>query len=464
VNIEKTTLFEQARPSRALAVMALPTVASQMVLLLYNLADTWFIGRTNNPYMVGASSLALTLYLAAVSLANVFGVGGGSLMIRLVGEKQTERARRVASYSLAAAAVSALAFSVLVGILMDPILRMLGASENTMDYARAYILTTTVAGGVPTVLAMCMPQLLRNSGYAREAGIGVGLGSLMNVALDPLFMFVLLPRGNEVLGAGLATLVSNCCSFAYFVVVYRKVKDRTVLELPRRIEKLEKSEKTSLYSVGIPAGISIFLYDLVTMFANRLVSAYGDIPLAAMGIVLKLERIPINTGLGICLGMVPLIAYNYGAGNPKRMRQIFSLARNVILGFSCICTALFWIFAPGAIGAFISDGETVAAGVTLLRGRCLSLPFMMVGYLTVNLMNAVNRGKVSFGLALVRHVVLLIPAMLLMNRLWGLTGLVWSQLAADVLNAAIAAVVLVRVSAQIMKAPGRVHPGERNME
>ena len=110
MNTEKNRLFEIMRPARALAVMALPTIASQMIILLYNLADTWFIGRTGNPYMIGASSLALTVYLAATALANVFGVGGGSLMVRLIGEKKTEDARRVASYSVAVAAVSALVF------------------------------------------------------------------------------------------------------------------------------------------------------------------------------------------------------------------------------------------------------------------------------------------------------------------------------------------------------------------
>lgn len=132
--MEKNRLFEQEKPSKALAVMALPTIASQIIVLVYNLADTWFIGRTNNPYMVGASSLALTIYLAVTALANVFGVGGGSLMVRLIGEKREEDARRIASYTVAASAISALVFSLLVLILVDPLLKLLGASSNTLPY------------------------------------------------------------------------------------------------------------------------------------------------------------------------------------------------------------------------------------------------------------------------------------------------------------------------------------------
>lgn len=443
--MEKDYLFASERPSKAMAAMALPTIASQIILLIYNLADTWFIGRTNNPYMIGASSLALTVYLGATALANVFGVGGGSLMARLTGEKKTDDARKAASYSLAVAAIAALAFSLLVLLLADPLIRLLGASENTLPYARQYILTTTVIGGIPTVMTMCMSQLLRNAGYSKEAGIGVGFGSLLNVALDPLFMFVLLPKGSEVLGAGLATMMSNVCSFVYFIVAYRRLRGKTVLEIPRRIERLSREYKASLYSVGLPAALSIFLFDLVTIVINRLTAAYGDIPLAAMGIVLKLERIPINIGLGVCLGMVPLIAYNFGAGNRERMKQISDLARNVIIVFSALCAVLFWIFAGPLISAFIADQETVSYGISFLRGRCFSLPLMMIGYHIVNYMNAVNKGKISFILALVRHILLIIPIMIIMNAVWKLDGLIWSQLVADFLNAVIATAVFYRM-------------------
>ena len=447
--MEKNRLFEQEKPSKALAVMALPTIASQIIVLVYNLADTWFIGRTNNPYMVGASSLALTVYLAVTALANVFGVGGGSLMVRLIGEKKEADARRVASYTLAVAAVSALCFSLLVLIAMDPLLKLLGASSNTLPYAKQYVLTTTVFGGLPTVLSMAMSQLMRNAGFSKEAGNGVGIGSLLNVLLDPLFMFVLLPKGFEVLGAGIATMLSNCCSLAYFIFLFRRLRDKTVLSIPHRIEKIDREQKRSLYSVGIPAAFAIFLFDLVTIVINRLTASYGDTALAAMGIVLKLERIPIQVGLGVCLGMVPLVAYNYGAGNRNRMRQFVSLSRIVILGFSCACAILFWILAKPLVSAFIADQETVAQGVLFLRGRCLSLPFMMIGYHIVNYMNAVDRGKISFLLALIRHVVLIIPMMIGMNLIWGLNGLIWSQLAADFLNAVIAFIIFRRVDSSL---------------
>ena len=437
---DKKDLFEVMHPLKALAIMVLPTVASQMILLVYNIADTWFIGRTNNPSMIAASNLALTVYFMEASLANVFGVGGGSLMVRLIGEKKTEDARKVASYSIIASGVAALAFSLVCLIFMTPILTLLGARDMTLVYGKQYLLTTVVIGSIPTILSMSMPQLLRNAGYAKEAGIGVGIGSLLNILLDPLFMFVLLPKGYEVLGAGIATMLSNVFSFIYFILIFRKVRDESVLKISFRRERIEKRDLSSLYMVGIPAAISIFLFDLVTIVINRLAAGYGnhDIPLAAMGIVLKLERIPVNISLGVCLGMVPLVAYNYGAKKFKRMEQISDLARWIILIFSTICMLVYFYCSEPIVGFFIHDESTVSLGAVILKGRCLALPFMMIGYHVVNYVNAIGKGKASFFLAILRHIILIIPIVLLMNYFMGLPGLIWAQLVADFLNALVA--------------------------
>lgn len=446
----KNELFESMHPARALAAMAVPTIASQLIILIYNLADTWFVGRTGNPYMIGGISLAGTIYLAILVAANVFGVGGAALMARRIGEKRFDDARRVASYSITYSAISAAAISLLTLIFMDPILLFLGASENTMEYGRQYLMVTVVIGGAPSILPMSMPQFLRNAGYSREAGFGVGLGSIVNTILDPIFMFVLLPDGCEVIGAALATLIANLISLTYFAVMFRKVRHESVIDLPHRIERIGRENAKSLFSVGIPSGVTILLFDLVTIVVNRLAASYGDIPLAAMGIVLKLERIPVNVGTGICFGMVPLIAYNLGAGNFSRMDHFAKLGRDVILGFSVACVVVLRLFAEPLVGAFIDNEETVSTGVLFLQGRCLALPFMMIGFFVIYYMNAVNKGIVSFFLSIVRHLVLLIPMMLIMDRIIGMSGLIWSPLAADILGAIVSYVTYRIVRKKIM--------------
>lgn len=450
---KKKELFETMSPAKALLIMALPTVGSQLIVLVYNIADTWFIGRTDNPSMIAASNMALTVYMVAVSIANVFGVGGGSLMMRLVGEKNQKAAREVSSYSVLASGVAAAAFSILTLIFMSPLMMLLGAEEATAYFGKQYLLTTVVLGAVPTVLSMSMPQFLRNAGYAKEAGFGVALGSLLNVGLDPLFMFVILPQGYEVLGAGIATLLSNVVSFIYFIRMFRKVRDESVVHFSFKPVKLAKEQLRSLYMVGIPAAISIFLYDLVVIVINKITASYGDhvVPVAAMGIVLKLERIPINTCLGVCLGMVPLIAYSFGAKNYKRMRHVSGLAMWTVLIVSSVCTAVFFVMAETLVGAFINEPETVRYGTEMLKSRCFALPFMMVGYYVVNYMNAINKGKVSFFLALLRHVILIIPILLFMNMLWGFNGLLWSPLVADVVNTVASVFIMFSVVSKVQK-------------
>ena len=447
--MEKNYLFEKMPAGKALLVMALPTIASQMITMIYSIADVWFLGRTNNPYMIGASSLAATVYLFTVTIANVFGVGGGSLMVRLLGEKRPDEARKAASYSLAMSAVTALAFSVLILIFTGPLLHLLGASENTLEYGKQYLWVTAVIGGLPTVLSMSMPLLLRNAGYSKEAGFGVALGGILNVILDPLFMFVILPSGKEVLGAALATMISNVITLIYFIFMFIKVKDKTVLVIPRKLERLGREHLRSLYSVGTPAALAIFLFDIVMIVTNRLAASHGDIPLAAMGIILKIERVPMNVGLGICLGMVPLAAYNYGAKNFKRLNDIISLARTVMVVFACICVVLFRFFALPMVGAFIADEETVRYGVMFLRGRALQMPFMMLGYHVINYMNAVNRGKVSLFLAVLRHLILIIPIMLIMNAVLGINGLILSQPVADVICAAVSMFLFFKIRSAV---------------
>lgn len=427
-------IFENMPTMKALAKMALPSIASQLVTLIYNIADTWFIGQTDNPYMVAASSIALTIFIITVSISNLFAVGGGTLMVRLMGGKRENEAKKVASLSLIMAAASALLFSLVCLIFMDPLLRQLGASGNTIGYAKQYLFFVVVIGALPTVLSNVMSTMVRNAGYSKEAGFGLSMGGLLNVALDPIFMFVLLPDGFEVMGAAMATMLSNVVVLIYFICIYKKLSGKTVLEIPRRIEKIEKASVKSMLSVGIPAASSIFLYDMTTMVINRLSSSYGDIELAAIGIVLKVERLPINVGIGICLGMVPLAAYNYAAKNYKRMNSFFAAGRAAGIAVCVFSVVMYSFFAPYIVSAFISDADTVRFGTEFLKARCFATPFMFLSFHMVHFMQAINRGKVSFSLAVIRQLCLNIPILFIMERMMGMSGIVWTQAIADFLN------------------------------
>lgn len=433
----------------ALAKMAVPTVVSQLITLIYNIADTWFIGQTNNPYMVAASSLVLTIFLMISAIANLFGVGGGSLAVRLLGRRDEEEAERVASLSLVLAAAAALVFSLLCLAFMNPLLRFLGASGNTIGYARQYLLFVVVIGGLPTVLSNTMSAMVRNIGHSREAGFGLGMGGVLNVVLDPIFMFVLLPDGYQVAGAAIATMLSNVVTLVYFILIYRRLSGSTVLALPRRVERIRRDSLRSLFSVGIPAAMSLLLFDLTNIVINRLASGHGDLELAAMGIVLKVERLPLNIGIGICLGMTPLVAYNFAAKNHRRMQDFFKAARLAGLVVSLFCVVFYRLGASYIIRAFIDDADTVRFGTQFLQSRCYATPFMFLSFHMVHFMQAVDRGNVSFLLAVIRQLFLNIPLLFLMDALLGMTGIVWTQMAADAVNVVISYIIYSRLIGKI---------------
>ena len=425
--------------------MAVPTIISQLIVLIYNLADTWFIGQTDDPYMVAAAALVSTVFLMITGLSNLFGVGGGNLVVQLLGRRQEDEARRAASLSLVMAAGSALVFSLLCLAFMDPLLYLLGASENTIGYARQYLIPVVIIGALPTLLANTMSTMLRNVGYSKEAGFGVSLGGLLNVGLDPLFMFVLLPKGYEVLGAALATLLSNLVSFVYFIVVYQKVRSKTVLALPCRIERVQKSSMRAIFSVGVPAALSLLLYDLTNIIINKLSSGHGDIELAAMGIILKVERLPLNICVGICLAMMPLVAYNFASGDRQRMLAFFRISRRAGLAVAAVCIALYWPLAQQIMHAFIHDEQTVALGTVYLRARCFAPIMMFLCFHMVHYMQALGKGGVSLALAAIRQLGMNIPLLLLLDHFFGMTGIIWTQVTADALTAVISYLIYAHV-------------------
>ena len=448
-NIAANEIFETWPVPRALAKMAVPTIASQLITLVYNVADTWFIGQTNNPYMVAASSLVLTVFLMTTCIATLFGVGGGSLVVRLLGGNDEDEAKRVASLSLVMAAAASIAFSILCFVFLNPLLRILGASDHTIGFARQYLLFVVVIGCFPTVLANTMSSMVRNIGYSREAGFGLGMGGVLNVILDPIFMFVVFPDGYQVMGAAAATMLSNFVTFAYFIFVYKKLEESTVLALPHSSEKIRRESMGSLFSVGIPAAMSLLLFDLCNIVINRLASSHGDIELAAIGIVLKAERLPLNIGIGICLGMMPLAAYNYASKNYVRMKDFFRTARLAGLSVSVLCVVFYRICAPYIIGAFISDADTVKFGTQFLQSRCFATPFMFLSFHMVHFMQAVDRGKVSFQLAVIRQLCLNIPILFIMNFVFGMSGIVWTQMVADLINVVVSYIIYARLIGDI---------------
>ena len=349
-------IFEELPVSQALKVMVVPTIISQIIVLIYNMADTFYVGRTNDPYMVAGVSLILPVFNILICLAGLAGTGGGTLISRLLGEGKEIEARRVSWFSIYISIGMALFYSVIMGLFMDPILKALGASDTIFSYARQYVFCVIVLGAVPTVLSNVLSNLVRSTGMSREA------------------------------------------------------------------------------SVGIPASISSLLFDLDYVIIDKLMVAYSEVSLAAIGIVLKVERLPLNVGVGICQGMMPLVAYNYASKNHTRMNSVIKNARNLGLAVAAVSIVLYEVLAPMIVEFFISDGATVALATDFLRARVLATPLMFMSFFTVYLFQSFGLGNKSLFLAVMRWGVFNIPMLFLLDTVFGMYGIVWSQVAADTLT------------------------------
>ena len=431
---DRKEIFESIPVPSALRVMIVPAVISQLIVLIYNMADTFYVGQTGNPYMVAGTSLILPVFNITLCLAGLAGIGGGSLISRLLGQNREDEARRVSAFALRLSLCVAAAFSIGMGLFMRPVLEFLGAGENTYRYASQYALCVIVLGGIPTVLSNVLSNLIRSIGRSQQAGNGIALGGILNIALDPLFMFVLLPDGYEVLGAGIATCLSNCIACGYFLTLLVRMGRQSVITFRSGDGRAERGSIIAVFAVGVPSAVATLLFDLDYMIIDKLMVSYHDLALAAIGIVLKVERFPLNVGIGICQGMLPLVAYNYASGNHERMRSIIRLARGLGLAVAAASILMYEILAGQLARVFISDAQTVEMASRFLRIRVLATPLMFLSFFTVYLFQAFGKGRVSLFLGMTRWLVFNIPMLFILNGIFGMYGIVSSQVTADTLT------------------------------
>ncbi|MDO4615719.1 MAG: MATE family efflux transporter, partial [Lachnospiraceae bacterium] len=315
------------------------------------------------------------------------------------------------------------------------------------------LMMVIVLGGVPTIMSVTFAHLLRNSGHAREASIGLSGGGILNMLLDPLFMFVILPDGMEVLGAGIATCLSNVIAFIFLgTVLYRASKNGPLSMRLSDARRIRPQDFRQFFAVGIPAFSLTGLFDLAAIVLNALMAGHGDLQVAAIGIVMKAERLPTAINIGLCQGMLPIVAFNSTSGDRKRMEAVISYVRKLGVMISLIAIVLFQIFAVPLCGVFMStslgNGEKAAAtlvfAATFLHIRCLVSPFQFLNYHTSHCLQAVGAGRETMLHALMRELVFYIPMMFIFNKLFGLYGLVASIITGEACGALTALALLNR--------------------
>ena len=430
-------LFTTMPVGKAVAKLAIPTVVSQIIVILYSLADTFFIGQIGDPNQIAALSITFPIYTLLTAVANLFGIGANSVIAGSLGQNDESTAKKASAFAFWASLGVTLVLSVVLALFTQPILLFFGADRLTLGFTRDYLFWVFVIGGLPTVAGLVLGHLVRSVGKTKEAGLGLTIGGVMNIILDPIFIFIF---HMDVAGAAVATMLSNAISMVYFFVVLYRIRKETVLTISPKHFSLELKVSWGTLSVGFPAPISVLLVSVSIALLNGLLLKHegGNILSAAYGVTSKCGTIALHISIGIAQGVMPLIGYNYGAKNHKRVHQVCRLSFFILLVFSVVFLTVVQLFPGPIVRLFIDHAETIEVGSVFMR--CWS--WCVVGMSLFNMYNsifqAVGKWKTSLLLAVLRLGVIFSVLCLLLDHFFGVSGLMWVQAITDTVACLIA--------------------------
>ena len=459
---EKYHLFAACPVSKAVRKLALPSVIGQIILVIYNMADTFFIGMTGSDEMLTAVTICMPAFLLLSALSNLFGIGGAGMICRALGQKNADEARAVSGFSIWGCLLLSAGYILAAALLLDPFIRLLGGTDALVHtYARTYLLCTVVAFGASASMSAMFSHLIRAEGLAFQASFGIAMGGVLNLILDPLFMFVLLPEGQEIFGAALATGLSNLAALVYYLaVIAARRKERSVICFRLSSSGLTRRLVRGVFSTGLPACLMTLFENISFMILDSLMASHGIPYQAGLGVAKKINMLAHCITRGISQGVLPMIGYNYSAGNIKRMRRTIRRSMLLCVASSVLCMAASILFGRQLIGLFIQSGsEAVGYGARFLTILCIGCPFSACAYALISFFQAVGCGRRSAVLALLRKGILDIPLMFLLRGMLRANAgaVVLATPIADAVCCAVSLALFVGFNRRTLSAHGRTH-------
>lgn len=425
---DNTELFESMPVSQAVISLAVPTVISQLITVIYNMADTFYIGQLNDPNQVAASTIALPLFMLLTGISNLFGIGGSSLISRSLGAGNREKARKTASFCVWSGVFVAFFYGIALMFLQPVLIPILGANDSTYAYIQQYMFWTIIVGAVPTVLNTELAHLVRSEGYSKQASFGVALGGILNIFLDPFFIFVL---GLEIKGAAIATMLSNLTAVLYFAVLLYKKRRQTVI-LPHWNDfTFGEGIPKEVIAVGLTSFFMAMAGTCSNMVLNGIIAGYSNEAIAGMGIAKRIDLVAYAISQGMTQGVLPLIAYNYASGNLKRMLSAVKTTAVYALSIAVAATILLILGAAPVTRLFIDNAETVTHGKLFLKIIALACPLTTLNCIAITVFQAIGKKIQPLLLSLLRKGLSDIPFMFLYNHLFGVNGIAWATPTAE---------------------------------
>ena len=420
---DKTELFEKTPVTRAVLALVVPTVLSQIITVIYNMADTFFIGQLNDANQVAAASFALPLFLLTTGMANLFGIGGASLISRSLGLGDAEKARKTSAFCIWTAAAVALVYGLVIFAFRGVLLPLIGTDEYTFGYCDSYLFWTLTVGAIPTVLNAALAHLVRAEGYSGQASFGVALGGVLNILLDPVFIFGF---HLEITGAAVATMLSNLIAMLYFVILILVKRGKFHLTLNPRYYTVSDGIPKEVLMVGLPSAIMNLMGIFSNIVLNKLLVHYSNAAVAGIGIAKKIDMLAFAIANGLSQGVIPLIGYNYSAKNIKRMRSAIKVTLILSLAVTTVGAVLLFTCANPLVRAFIDDAETVRYGSMFQRIICITGPFTAITTVIISIFQSVGQKGKPLVLSMLRKGGLDVPFMFLLDSLAGANAIAWA--------------------------------------
>lgn len=436
--MKNEALFKDKPVWSAIFSLAIPSCITILIMTIYNMADMLFIGMLGDTAQVAAVSVVGPMFSLVMAAATMLGVGGCSVIANAIGAGKTEEAKTFSSLCCMAAVLFGIFCTIVILSATDPILKMLGANEEIMASARTYM--RALALGAPFMLfSTAFASILRAEGAIKEGLIGNMAGTVLNIILDPLFILVL---HQGVVGAAVATVIGNVVSSGFYL--YYIFKKAAVLSVVPRYAMKKPLALLRILAVGLPNGISSLLSGFASTFSNQLLSGYGTNAIAAMAAAGKATMLITMIQMGICMGVQPLMAYNYGAGNLPRLKEILKKLGILTFAFGTIVTVGCFLARHTLIGLFLKDADAAAMGESVVIFLVIASPIVGFYYLSTNFLQASGSALSATTVSVLRQGGILIPCLYLMERLMGFMGIAAAHTIADVLSTVIAVAVCMR--------------------
>lgn len=436
-NNKTIEIFQNASVPKAVISNVVPSIISMIMVLVYNLADTFFIGKTNNAFMVAAVSVATPAFLIFMAIGMLFGIGGTSLISRMLGEKREERAKHASSFCFWTGLCVGILSMLLMFVFATPVCRAIGASDDTVEYATTYL--RIVSLGIPfLILSNSFSNIIRAEGRAKTAMSGMIIGNLANIILDPI---MILYCGWDVAGAAIATVIGNVLSAVFYFI--HLISKKSMLSIHPKDYRIGGRIALDVFAIGIPASLNSILMSVSNIIINKLISGFGDMAVAGLGVAMKVNMIVVMLLIGLGVGIQPLLGYCFGAGNRKRYFAVLKFSCLLALCLSAVMTAICYFGASPLVRAFLEDEHAFSYGFSFSRIYILSGPILGLMFVFINAIQATGAALPSLILSISRQGLIFIPILMIINVLTdSARALAFAQPLTDYIATALAAVLL----------------------